>query len=81
LIVSGTITNDGANGTNGSDWDKGAGAGGGGGLIYIITRSYDNTGSVASTGGTGGTGQGLSSWAGGNGGAGTVIIEQILANG
>lgn len=77
ILVSGSITSNGTNGSNvvGYDqWTAGAGGGGAGGSIYMIGSNVNITGAISAVGGVGGSsiGQGAG---GGYGGSGRVRID------
>ena len=63
IILSGTITAKGANGTNA----RVAGGGGGGGMVVFVADTISNTGTIIVTGGIGGTSDYGSGAAGSNG--------------
>lgn len=75
VASGGVITADGEDGGAASGGDAAGGGGGGGGLIYIVSRSITNNGSIAAAAGAGGAGTGAGT--GGAAGAGTVILEEI----
>lgn len=85
ITINGTLSNNGANGSNGSapgegpsgNYQSGGGGGSGGGRIMIIYGgTYANTGTIVTNGGSGAGGN-LGNFVGGAGGAGSTTVKKV----